>query len=150
MGREVRALRYAFAANHPGEGEEKEVRELSIPAALYGRKDLKEVTVPQKDGTQHKHSLKPELIEGRSVVVLKCKSCVEELVNRDPSIVTPTRDPNVSFSTHWTITPRLVPKTEDEIEKEQNDQLAFASQSGQTFADFLKWQADQKKRGVNY
>jgi hypothetical protein len=126
------------------------MRALSIPAVLYGRKDLKEVTVPQKDGTTHHHALKPERLEGRDVVVLKCKSCVEELVNRDPAIATPTRDPNVSFSTHWTITPRLVPKTEDEIEKEEKDQLAYAAASGQQYADFLAFQAAQKKKGINY
>jgi hypothetical protein len=126
------------------------MRELAIPTVLYGRKDMLQVTVPMKDGTQHKHALKPETIEGRDVVVLKCKDCIAELVNRDPAIVTPTRDPNVTFSTHWTITPRLVPKTEDEIEKEEKDQLAFAAASGQQYADFLAFQASQKKKGINY
>jgi hypothetical protein len=128
------------------------MRELTIPTVLYGRRDLTSVSVTQADGTEHRHALKVETVDKREVTVLKCKACIERMIKADPAIVTPTKDPNVTFSTHWAPTARLVQKTEDEIQKEMDDQAAFAAASGQQYADFLRFQQEQKQRkgGINF
>jgi hypothetical protein len=108
---------------------------------LYGRTDIDEVTVPQPDGTSHRHQRTAKM--GKGPFVLDCATCEAKLISDDPAIT--TRDPRgATTTTHWSPNERGVPKSEAERNAEEDAERAFAIQSGKDYADFKQWQNQQK------
>ena len=123
------------------------------PTVLYGRSDLTALTIPRKDGNGSRAiKLAVQELEGRKVTVLKDKEAIELLIDRDPAIVTPSRDPNVTFSTHWATTPRMVPLTDEEQQQQKAKEESALNMRYDDFQEFQRFKAQQQQRRnpINY
>jgi len=132
------------AVPHRGDEGDKRLK-------LYGRTDIDDITVPQPDGTSHRHVRTKKMNKEDGTpghFILECESCCAKLIEMDPGIMTKSLD-GTSFTTHWAPNASLVPLSDAERRAKEDAEEQFLRGNVQDFQEFQEFQRGKRRRAIN-
>jgi hypothetical protein len=122
----------------------------TLPEKLYGRTDFDSISVTFPDGSVHRHdrtrAMGP-LNEGQFILV--CKECIAQLLATDPNITAHDLVGGNPFTTHWAVSPSLVPKSSAEQLVQEEAERQMATGRLEEFQEFQEFRRQRRGRAIN-